>query len=436
MSRITIFTCFTLLVCLLVPAGTLQAAPEPPAVAYTGVFLMGDTHAVSRFPVYRRNRDKLNDALRVLMKQADQHGKLPFPLIFDSDIEDAKLSIGSTLSLAFVVVRDDVVAESFTTTAATINKRIVNVGLVAILYDSREEEGKERNTVLFSFPLVGYAQRLEGDQPASEQEIDRLFVETAVQTVRDNLVKRLSAVSVEEIDGEVIDTDGGAAVITIGSLKGIEEGQNVGFLVNGAKAATGRIVQLDKERATVALPKDFSATKGMQVRATNMRASSDETFQVVAVKVSSKQAAKLFAPEVIAPQLAQWYSNFLSERGGKVVLPSRVGGSWDDRAAAETFSILDRRGNEVRIELPRPKYPVTLDLTGVASKVAASNDVNDVCLYKAWIKLTLPGKRYEKTFDLVSSKSLIKGVQSFAEKDELYDLLYQLTAKIAKEADI
>jgi hypothetical protein len=57
-------------------------------------------------------------------------------------------------------------------------------------------------------------------------------------------------------------------------------------------------------------------------------------------------------------------------------------------------------------------------------------------MFKAWLKISVPNKQYEKEFDIHNSKSLIKGIQSFEEKDQLFDLLYQLTAKIAREAEI
>jgi hypothetical protein len=174
----------------------------------------------------------------------------------------------------------------------------------------------------------------------------------------------------------------------------------------------------------------------MQVRTVNMRASSDETFQVVAASVSSKKAAKFFPQEVIGPQISQWFSNFLTDRGGKVVLPARVGGEWDQRATGTAFSLVDRAGIEHQFELPPAKYPVSLDITGITSKVTESNDVNDVCMFKAWMKVSVPAKKYEKEFEIFSSKCLIKGVQSFEEKNEIFDLLYQLTAKIAREAEI
>ncbi len=412
------------------------ARDEQPGVAFTGVYLMGNYQSKNKFPVFTRNQSKLRDAIRIEMKKADGQGILPFNLLFDTDTEEVKQRIDNTLSLAFVVVRDDVVAESFNAADTIINKTIINVGLTAIIYDTRKIDDKERNTVVFSFPLVGYSQRLDGNTKCSDEEIDKLFVESAVTTLRENLVKRLAGVKLSDISGDITGSERGTITVNIGSTNGIEEGQFVAILSSGKKVASAAIIRLNKNSAVVELPKEFTVTPGMKVRAVNMRASSDETMQVIDVKVTSKKALKLFPQETVGPQVAQWFSNFLTDRGGKIVLPSRVGGEWDQRATGTAFSLIDRAGMEHQFELPPPKYPVLLDITGVSSKVTDSNAVNEICLFKAWIKVTIPAKQYEKEFSTFSSKSLIKGIQSFEEKNEFFDLLYQLTAKIAKEAEI
>ena len=366
------------------------ADEERPNVAYTGVYLMGNEQAKSKFPIYQRNRNKLINALTIEMKKANEQEKLPFNLLFNTDMEGVKQRMDNTLSLAFLVVRDDITTESFNAAGATINKTIINVGLTAILYDTRKIDGKERNTVVFSFPLVGYSQRLDGDKKCADDEIDALFVDSAATALRENIIKRLAGVKLSDIFGVITNGGTGTATVNIGSTNGIEDGQFISVLVDGKKVSSGIIVKLEKNNALVELPKDFRAKSGMQIKTTNMRASSDETFQVTEVKVSSKKAAKFFPQELIGPQAAQWFSNFLTYRGGKVVLPSRVGGEWDQRATGTAFSLFDRTGIEHQFELPPPKYPVILDITGINSKVTDTNDVNDVCMFKAWMKINYP----------------------------------------------
>lgn len=414
--------------------GTACAEGDRPIVAYTGVYLMGNAEA--KFPVYSRNKDAMRDALGIEMAKVAEQGTLPFDLLFNTDSETTKRLIDNTLSLALVIVRDDVAAESFSAAGTTINKTVINVGLTAVLYDTRKVDGRNRNTVIFSFPLLGYSQRLDGDKRCSQAEIDSLFVKSAATTLRENLIKRLAGVSLSEIEGEVTSVSAGNAQVNIGSNKGVEEGQYVAFWSAGKKLARGPVVKLERDAAVVELPKGFQAGAGLRVRASNMRAVSDETFQVVEAKVTSKKAAQVFQPEVIGPQAAQWFSNFLTERGGKVVLPSRVGGQWDENATGTAFTLVDRAGMEHQFQLPPPKHPVSLEITGVSSKVTQSNDVNDICMFKVWMKVKVPSMKYEKEFESFSSKSLVKGVQSFEEKNEFFDLLYQVTAKIAREAHL
>jgi hypothetical protein len=90
-----------------------------------------------------------------------------------------KKHIDYPYSLAVAITRDDVVSERFSTSAAEINKTIVNVGMVIIIYQTAPDPNnpkEQRNTILFSLPLVGYFQNLEGDKRLTEEQLDSLFV--------------------------------------------------------------------------------------------------------------------------------------------------------------------------------------------------------------------------------------------------------------------
>lgn len=405
-------------------------------VAYSGVLLSGGKDAEQEFPVYRRNKIQLGKALKEALETVNDEKVLPFNLIFYTDIESRKSEIDNTLSLAIVVMRDDVNSDIYNTKVGTINKTVTNVGLSAIIYDTREMDNKKRNTVVFSLPLVGFSQRIGTETVLDETEIDRLFIQTAVETLRNHIAKRLAGLSIGVIPGTVVEVDKDTAEINIGANNGLVEGQNVCFLKDGKKVCRAPITKLGRTAASVKLPDGFRPSVGMEVNSFNIRGLSEETFQVTAVDISSKKAAGLFPPGFIKPRLAQWFSGLLSERAGKVVLPSRVGGEWDATATANSFKLLDKDGIESQFELPPPKYPVELDISGFSSKIAQSNNVSDLCMYKAWLKVSIPTKGYSKEFDLVFSKSVVKEVQSYQEKDEFLDLLYQLTAKTAREVEI
>jgi hypothetical protein len=174
----------------------------------------------------------------------------------------------------------------------------------------------------------------------------------------------------------------------------------------------------------------------MQVSATNMKGFSDNTYQVVDVKISSSKAAQMFPVTEYGAPIAEWFSNFLANRAGKIVMPSRVGGEWDASATDNAFKLLDMDDNEHLFELPPPKYPISLDVTGIATKIGQSNAVNDVVIYKAWMKVSIPTSAFSQEFDATSSRVAVNGILAYADKAEFYDLLYKLTEKISREGKL
>lgn len=72
-------------------------------------------------------------------------------------------------------------------------------------------------------------------------------------------------------------------------------------------------------------------------------------------------------------------------------------------------------------------------LTGANSMMIEGNNVNEIWAYKAWLKVDIPDKQFSKKFDETASKNLVPGMQQFADKDEFFDLIHQLTAKAAME---
>jgi hypothetical protein len=431
-ARFLLFVFFLSMLWLTDPAQAGNEGGIP--VGYGGVYTAGPE---KNYPLYLRSKTKLNLAVQRTLERLADEKKLPFLLLFETDVEERKTDVDDPYSLAVVITRDDVASEKFATSAATIHKTLVNVGLVVILYRTVEEQGSKRNAIVFSIPLVGYSQNLEGAKQLSDAEIDDLFVKNATTILEQHLAKRLQNVSLEKINGTVAGVKDGKATISIGGTDGLVEGQMVTFLRNGKKLESRKIVELGKRQAVVLLGNAAQGPQvGEQVYGKNIKGVSDETYQVVTFHILSKKAAALFDEKIIGAQISQWFSDFLVDRAGKVVLPSKIGGEWAETATGVSFMKLVKEGQEHVFEVPPAKYAVTLDLTGVSSKTAEGNNVNEIRLYKAWLKVTVPSKQVSEEYDTNSSKSVISGVQSFQEKAELYDLLHELTAKIAKESHL
>jgi hypothetical protein len=425
---------------LLTVTGNARASGNSIVVGYSGVYLSGGKSSEANYPICSRNKVKLNKALKDVMERLSSINALPFNLIFETDAESRKWEIDNTYSLAIVITRDDVTSEKYESAGVRIYKTVVNVGMVVIVYQTGDDiNGVKKNSILFSIPLVGYVQNLQGSKMLSETEIDEYFLSTATKNLEDHIAKRLSRISLEQIRGVVTDIDKDGARIDIGSADGLVDGQNIAFIKDNKKVATGRIVKLDKKTAMIkpqTTTTGFVPERDMQIAGVNMKGLSEETYQVVDFKVSSKKLAQIFPAENIGPYVAQWFSDFLVDRAGKVVLPSRIGGQWDASSTESAFMVLMKDGEEYRFEMSPPKYPITLDLTGVSSKMMSGNNVNEVWLYKVWMKVDISKKSYSKEFDAVATKNVVTGIQSYQVNDELYDLLYQISAKAASEGNL
>lgn len=405
-------------------------------VAYGGVFLSGGKISEDRHPLFKRNKTELSKRLTHVMERLNERG-LPFELLFETDTEKTKMEIEGPYSLAIIITRDDVISEKFTTPTGELFKSYINAGLVVIIYKTdKDMDGQKRNTIFYSVPLVGYSKHIKAQKQPNEGETDRLFMDTAAKTLENYLAQRLSRLSVKDIEGAVRDVKDRRAIINVGSLAGLEKGQNVNFMKDGSRVASGVVEKVDRTEATIEIQNGGQIEKRMAVRAGNMRDQSPETYQVVRFRISSKKARGIFFEEHLGPQVAQWFSDSLADEAGKVVLPTRVGGEWDESATGESFILLTKNDEEYRFSLPPPKYPVMLELTGVTSKKIEGNNVNEIWMHKVWIKVDIPQKNFSKEFDLYTTKNVVPGNHSYEEKDEFFELIHQLSEKICKEGKL
>ena len=345
-------------------------------VGYGGVFTAGKEE---NYPIYSRAKRSLNAEIRKSLERMSLAKKLPFNLIFETHTESMKEKIDDPYSLAVVITRDDVANERFSSIGRTIYKTFVNAGMVVILYQTVDDDSgndKKKNTIVFSTPLVGYSMNLEDKTELSQTEIDDLFIRNATVTLEDHLAKRLTKISLGRISGIVTDVQKGKAIINIGEVQGLASGQKVTFLRDGKELTSGKIVGLRKADSVVHLQNSkIPIEKNFQVSGINIKGISTETYQVVGFKISSKKAAAVFEEKSFGEQVSHWFSDFLVDRAGKAVFPPKVGGEWAQAATENSFAVFVKDGREHRFELPPPRYPIHLDLSGIASKITDKNNI-------------------------------------------------------------
>ncbi len=411
-------------------------AMEKIVVGFGGLWTAGQE---KNYPVYSRIKQKYPGKIAKAVTTAIEKvsDDMSFKILFESDAEVMKRHIDYPYSLAVAITRDDVITERFSTAAAEINKTIINVGMVVIIYQTSPDPNnpkEQRNTILFSLPLVGYFQQLEGDKRLTEGEIDALVIKTAAKTVEDHLVKRLKGIRLDKVNGAVMSSNGDSVIVNFGTLQGMERDNKVDFFDSaGKKIGRGTVTELRKKDCTVRLDSKFNLSEVASVTGHICKGMSEDSYQVVSFKISSKKASTLFEENKLGQQVAQWFSDFLVDRSGKAVLPSKLNGDWVTEATGESFAVFVKDGQAHRFEVPSPKYPVHLELTGINSKMMEGNNVNEIWAYKAWLKVDIPDKKFSKKFDEISTKNIVSGVQQYAEKDEFFDLIHQLTAKAAME---
>lgn len=431
------FLIFSMPLCFLFPCGLF--AQEKNVVGFGGLWTAGPE---TNYPIYSRIKKKHPGKMAGAVTNAVEKiaEDLPFKILIASDAEEMKKYIDYPYSLAVAITRDDVVCERFSTPIAEINKTIVNAGMVVMLYQTAPDPNnplEQRNTILFSLPLVGYHQQLDGDKRLTEDEVDDLFIKTVAKTFETHLIKRLKGIRLDKIQGKVVAMHDNGVVVNFGTLQGMETDNKVDFFdATGKKIGRGTVTKIQKGECEVKPDGKFSLPEGCNATGHICKGMSEDSYQVASFKISSKKAAALFDEKILGQQVAQWFSDFLVERAGKAVLPSKLNGEWVTEATGESFSVFVKDGQAHRFQIPSPRYPIHLNLTGLNCKIIEGNNVNEIWGYKAWLQVDIPDKTFSKKFDELSTKNLVPGIQQHMEKDEFFDLIHQLTAKAAMEESL
>jgi hypothetical protein len=341
------------------------------------------------------------------------------------------------LTFSLIVTRDDVSSEVYQTRVANLYKTFINIGLTALLYQTNKgEDGKERNIILYSIPLVGYSMNLTGNRQLAQDELNNQLIENAKILLEDKMSKRLSALSVQNIYGSVIgvDKETNNYLINKGSTDGLEAGQRLTVLSQENKIIA-TVTQLDRYQSAIQVENYTPNLIGAEFKARMIKGYSNNTYQVVNFKISSKGANQLFDEKELGAQVSQWFSDFFVERNGLTFLPSKLTGTWVDRSTANAYMVLMKDAKEAFFEVPAAKYPINLDLSGIVSKMIEKNNVNEIWVFGSYLIVDVPNKKYSKEHMNAHAKSLVAGMQTVQERDMVFDQIYNLSAKIASEVN-
>jgi hypothetical protein len=409
---------------------------QTPTVSYGGIYTpLGNSK--TSFINFNRNKKKIVSGFKSIIEKLNEENKLSFQIALETDVEESKKQIeNNNYSIAFVITRDDISSETFSLPEATINKTFVNVGMVAVIYQTIEEEGKQKNSIVYSLPIVGYSMNLKENNSFSEEELDQNFVNVATKTLEEEIVKKLEKISLSEIKGFIQEIKGDKYLINLGTYDGLNKGSIVRIYNSKNERIEGVVESVEKNTSWVTSEKILELAN--EVKATSLKGLSNETYQVLDFKISSEKCRKWFDEKTIGAQASQWFSDFLSERGGKVVFPSMVGSNWVSISNEKSSAIFIKDdGSSYEFEIAKPKYTINLDLTGLADQKVEeeSNSVNELWVYKLWFNVEIPEKKYSNEFSMETVKRVIPQAQAFDQKNEIFDLLHQLTAKSAKEIE-
>lgn len=410
------------------------AQDAKPRVAFGGIFTSGSPES---FPMYSRTQQQTGTVIFDQLQVLNAKGELSFELLLETDAETMKWDIGNAFSLGVLVTRDDIETEEFdahSESDAKIYKTVVNVGLVVFIYQT--VEGIDKRNIIYTAPMVGYSTLKTAEAPPDDARLNSLFVQSVEKLFAEHLAARLRAFSLKNLRGAVNRNRRGTITIDIGRKLGLEDGQTVSFMDGDSVVGRGVARDVQEGSATIEVTTEgYAPDKKTEVMCRNLRGFSDETFQVVSFKNSSKLADELFADSDIGGSVAQFVTDFLASVKGKIVLPARSG-SWIQGSVEMSSAILVKDGESYAFALPSPKYPLHLELTGLSRKLVKESSVNEVYGYKAWLQCSSPRVEYSYEADHAVTKSKVKGLHEFDDTDVFFNLLYDLSRKLAEECEL
>lgn len=397
-----------------------------PLVVYTGVYSVSEDKSLGNIKMFA-------PMFFEIFSKWQASNTLPFDLIMETDAEETKHLAADPISMAILVTRDDLQIEHFK--RLEITKTTQNLGFSVLFYQSRKTENGTVNTILAALPLNSY---MSNEKPlsTSEKDPDRAVMtkKIADELIRNRFAQRVKKLGIDEIEIAAECAENSCYVSNF-KKKGLEIGQSVTLNTeNGDFEAyivdAKGTLEFDEGGAVELI----SSAGGAKGKASNLKGYSEETWQVVNVEITSKKAAQLFQNEPTQAQIAQWYSDFLSETG-KAVLPPISGLKWTQNSMGYTEMILaSADGDMEKFVMAPARYRVTLGFSGVANGVVKKNTIEEIWAYKVWLTHKTNNQK-AKEEEFTTSKKVTVQSQEHREIDVFRDLLHVSVKRLTEKGE-
>lgn len=401
-----------------------MARESYPQIVFSGVYFAGDLQtSQTRFP-YLNDKKKhrfLRDTIEKRMK--DNHLKFSLIPAWGKKGQKSYSEIYHPLSLSIVITDEihgkDVYTLRLKNKPTTIIKNYIDVGLTAIFFTPSENSDK----IEYSLPVIA-EDILTGDLSQKDMLADQ-FKKTYARAA-DILVKRLGKLNIRRVTGHVIQVEKNIAQIDAGTKAGILPG----IFVSLPDGGTGKISKATAEYSFMSFS-NGAIKEGDRIAINIVKSDADDTYQVKDVKISSKLARKYFAENAAFKSIcAQWYSDFLSNQKGVVVLPPKTGALYAAGAKEGIVSAYGLEGDTFEFCISEAKNQIVVDINGLAKKMADGNSINQVWIFKAWVQQDINGNK--KEVDEHISQEVIVGIKEINEKIVFRNVIQQALAKLAK----
>ena len=397
-----------------------------PLVVYTGVYSVSEDKSLGNIKMFA-------PMFFEIFSKWQASSALPFDLIIETDAEETKHLAADPISMAILVTRDDLQIEHFKRLKVT--KTTQNLGFSVLFYQTRKSENGTVNTILASFPLNSY---MSNEKPlsANERDSDRALMtkKIADELIRNRFAKRVRKLGIDEIEIAAECSEGECHVKDF-KKNGLEIGQSVTLNTeHGDFEAYIIDAKGSLEFEENGAKELISAIGKANGKASNLKGYSEETWQVVNVEITSKKAAKLFQNEPTQAQIAQWYSDFLSE-SGKAVLPPISGLQWTQNSMEYTEMILaSADGDMEKFVIAPARYRVVLGFSGIANGVVKKNSIEEIWAYKVWLTQKVNNQKAKEEEFTTSKKNTVQS-QEHREIDVFRDLLHVSVKKLVEKGE-